>query len=362
MKTINFLFFNIIVIFLIDFNFLESSEKSLKIKNIKSFFSDDAFSGQRFGLDCQFKIKYIINHYTGGSSLEKTLKDLEKSKNSTHYIIDQNGKIFQMIDDSKKAYHAGPSIFDVDFGLNDNSIGIEHVNFGFLELKNHVFQNENLCIILDPKEKSYVSKCKNYKKIFLKNLSGVFLNDKKKIITGANDKFFFTRFNSTQIQSSIALNKFLMRKYKIESFNVLGHSDISVPYLRKVDPGPLFPWKIFSENGIGLWAHKDELDEVNLEILQKSKDVKKAWFVKKLIEFGFHDPIYFKFNKDKKLYEKFNLRLKKAEYLKEINHMITAYNLHYRPEKEISDEFDDLDLKIIFVLNLKKNQILSCKK
>lgn len=333
--------------------FLINSEFALgfQIENITDYFQDESFFSERLK---DTKIKYIINHYTGSNSLEKTLSDLKKSKNSTHYIIDHDGRIFQMIDDSKKAHHVGSSAFGPDFGLNESSIGIEHVNFGFLEAKNQILKEERVCLIFEPKHKEFLSKCKNYKKIFAKNLDGILLKDKKKILEKSHKKFFFTKFSEAQIESSIKLNQFLMKKHNIKPSDVLGHSDVSLPYLRKVDPGPMFLWEVFAERGIGAWANDKDLQSLNLKILKESKKKQKEWFVKKLIEFGFHDPIYSKYNSKKAVYEKFDLKIHSHQYLKEIQRMITVYNLHFRPEKGISDEIDQKDLKIIYVLNLKK--------
>ena len=48
-------------------------------------------------------------------------------------------------------------------------------------------------------------------------------------------------FSTKQINSILALSKFLVKKYKIKKENILGHSDIAPN--RKKDPGEKFPWK-----------------------------------------------------------------------------------------------------------------------
>ena len=61
----------------------------------------------------------------------------------------------------------------------------------------------------------------------------------------------YINFSKKQIQSIIYLSKLLIKKYKIKSCNVLGHSDIA-PF-RKKDPGEKFPWKHLAKLGVGIW-------------------------------------------------------------------------------------------------------------
>ena len=58
-------------------------------------------------------------------------------------------------------------------------------------------------------------------------------------------------FTKEKIKSLIKLCKQIIERYKIPACNILGHSDIAPG--RKVDPGPLFPWKKLAEHGVGLW-------------------------------------------------------------------------------------------------------------
>ena len=47
------------------------------------------------------------------------------------------------------------------------------------------------------------------------------------------------------------LSSFLIKKYKINKKNILGHSDISP--LRKKDPGEKFPWEYLAQRNVGYW-------------------------------------------------------------------------------------------------------------
>ena len=74
----------------------------------------------------------IIIHYTGMQNAESALNYLcnKKSKVSSHYFINEEGQIFQLVDDCNIAWHAGVSKWLKRKNLNDTSIGIELVNPG----------------------------------------------------------------------------------------------------------------------------------------------------------------------------------------------------------------------------------------
>ena len=143
------------------------------------------------------QIKFIIFHYTGMKKESETIKKLTniKSEVSCHYLIKNNGEIVVMVPDLYEAWHAGISLWKNYKFLNKHSIGIEISNPG------HAY---------------------NYKK-----------------------------FSKKQIQSLKKISQFLIKKYKINQKNILGHSDIAPT--RKIDPGEKFPWEYFAKFGIGKW-------------------------------------------------------------------------------------------------------------
>ena len=147
-------------------------------------------------------IKLIVIHYTGMQSKIVSIKRLTSinSKVSCHYLIDRKGKIVQMVQDNKVAWHAGKSKWKNFINLNKNSIGIELVN------KGHQFGYEN--------------------------------------------------FTNAQIKKLINLCHYLIKKYRIHNSNIVGHSDISP--LRKKDPGEKFPWKILARKSLSIWHNLNE--------------------------------------------------------------------------------------------------------
>ena len=188
-------------------------------------------------------IKFVIIHYTGMQSEIESINRLKnpKYKVSCHYLINRDGKIYQMVKDNKIAWHAGKSKWKKFTNLNDCSLGIELVNKGH--------------------------------------------------------KLGYQSFTRYQIGSVITLCKFLKKKYKIKTENFLGHSDIAP--LRKKDPGEKFPWKRLSKYKIGKWHKPIKASKINLKIdLVMSHKV----FFKNLKKIGYR---YFKIQKrnssDKKI-------------------------------------------------------------
>ena len=187
-------------------------------------------------------IKFIIFHYTGMKKEIDAIKLLtdEKSKVSSHYFIKKNGEILSLVPDLYISWHAGISSWKKHKSINKYSIGIEISNSG-----------------------------QDYK----------------------NEKF-----TKKQINSIIKLSRFLIKKYKIKSNLILGHSDIAPD--RKIDPGEKFPWKYFSKKKIGLWhslKRKDLLKNRNQIVNKLDKDN----FIKNLYKLGYPKKIYF--NKKKYL-------------------------------------------------------------
>ena len=176
------------------------------------------------------QIKFIIFHYTGMKKESEAISRLTdiQSEVSSHYLIKNNGEIITMVPEAYIAWHAGKSSWGSYKYLNKNSIGIEITNPG------HEF---------------------NYKK-----------------------------FTKKQITSLLILSKFLIKKYKINLKNILGHSDVAPE--RKKDPGEKFPWQYLSQNKVGLWhlIKKHELIK-NRQI--KTTKIDKDLFINNLSKIGY---------------------------------------------------------------------------
>lgn len=79
-----------------------------------------------------FRQRYLILHYTALPD-DKSITVLTQQAVSAHYLVNNTGnnEIYQLVDENKRAYHAGVSAWRVDKNLNDTSIGIEIVNTGY---------------------------------------------------------------------------------------------------------------------------------------------------------------------------------------------------------------------------------------
>ncbi|WP_310380167.1 N-acetylmuramoyl-L-alanine amidase [Flavobacterium sp.] len=139
------------------------------------------------------KPNFIIIHHTAQDSLAQTIKTftLVKTKVSAHYVIADDGRVVQMLNDYLRAWHGGNSSWGKNTDINSASIGIELDNNGS-----------------EP-------------------------------------------FSEPQITSLMALIAKLKYDYNIPTQNIIGHSDIAPT--RKYDPSALFPWKILAEKEFGIW-------------------------------------------------------------------------------------------------------------
>ncbi|MTI08458.1 N-acetylmuramoyl-L-alanine amidase [Curvivirga aplysinae] len=148
------------------------------------------------------KISLLILHYTDMLSSQAALDRMcdPSSEVSAHYLIDEDGQIHQMVDEKKRAWHAGISFWHGETDVNSISIGIELANPGH---SNGPLQS----------------------------------------------------FPEKQIKSLIELTKDICIRHDIPIANVIGHSDIAPG--RKVDPGPLFPWKALSKEKLAIWQNDD---------------------------------------------------------------------------------------------------------
>lgn len=143
----------------------------------------------------------IVLHYTGMQTGESALERLRNpaSKVSSHYLVEEDGRVFVLVPEERRAWHAGRSFWKGQENCNGVSIGVEIVNPGH--------------------------------------------------------EFGYRAFPDAQIASVIALLADIRTRWEIEDSRIIGHSDVAPA--RKQDPGELFPWKRLAEAGHGLWAEPE---------------------------------------------------------------------------------------------------------
>lgn len=139
---------------------------------------------------------FVILHDTTSDNVEHSLKTLTDPARevSVHYLIGRDGAIYQLVDERRRAWHAGVSYWGGNTDLNSASIGIELDN------------------------------------------------------TGAEP------YTDPQVTRLLVLLKDLKDRYRIPANNFLGHGDVAPR--RKVDPSHHFPWERLAKEGFGLWCRQ----------------------------------------------------------------------------------------------------------
>lgn len=168
------------------------------------------------------RVKFLVMHFTAIDYQKSIHALVDEGGLSAHYLIPESNdpsypkdslEILKLVDEDKRAWHAGNSVWQGRSELNDSSIGIEIVN---------------------------VPECHFDKEA------------KTSSEHGENRLCVFPDYDSKQIELLIALSKqILARNPDISPTKVVGHSDIAPS--RKNDPGPRFPWFELYQAGIGAW-------------------------------------------------------------------------------------------------------------
>lgn len=142
-------------------------------------------------------ISMLVLHYTGMESGRAAIERLcdPQAKVSAHYVVEENGQVVQLVDEDRRAWHAGLGAWRGVTDVNSASIGIEVVN-------------------------------------------------------GGHD-FGLPDFPDMQIEAVIALSRDILARHPIAPCNVVGHSDLAPE--RKQDPGERFPWARLAAHGVGVW-------------------------------------------------------------------------------------------------------------
>ena len=158
-------------------------------------------------------IDMLVIHYTGMPTAAAALARLcdPRAEVSAHYLIEEDGAMFCLVDEENRAWHAGVSQWRGHANVNDRSIGIELVNPGH--------------------------------------------------------EFGYRQFPRSQMDALINVARDILVRHPIPARNVVGHSDVAPA--RKLDPGELFDWKALAAAGIGLWPDNLRASHSNHSCLLK---------------------------------------------------------------------------------------------
>ncbi len=146
----------------------------------------------------------IVLHYTGMKTGAEALQRMRDpaAKVSAHYMVDENGDIYRLVDENKRAWHAGVAFWKGETDINARSIGVEIVNPGH--------------------------------------------------------EFGYRAFPDAQIDAVIALLKDIRSRHEVPAERIVGHADVAPR--RKEDPGEKFPWGRLAAEGLALAPYDGDGD------------------------------------------------------------------------------------------------------
>jgi N-acetylmuramoyl-L-alanine amidase len=209
------------------------------------------------------RVRYVIIHFTQlnfARSLQVLTDNQGSRRVSSHYLVDVDPPvIYRLVDEDRRAWHAGQSFWRGETQLNSSSIGIEIVNLGDDAAPGREYMD----------------------------------------------------FPSAQIDAVVDLVRDIARRHDIPPHRILGHSDIAPQ--RKTDPGPKFPWQRLAEEGLIPWpdpaavqsalpAHEAVLPGV-------------GWFQQQLDAIGFEVPRHGEFDDaTRRVIANFQMKYRPARY------------------------------------------------
>jgi N-acetylmuramoyl-L-alanine amidase len=172
----------------------------------------------------------VAGNYPGPWQGKDAMPDAPLSRVSAHYVVDEEGRIYSLVPEEHRAWHAGASSWEGEADVNARSIGIEIAN-------------------------------------------------------GGHD-FGLPEFPDKQIEAVIALLREIMERWPtLTPARVVAHSDIAPE--RKADPGEKFPWQRLAEAGVSIWPEAsgdapetdDIVSRLQLQLAAIGYDVKQTAFI-----------------------------------------------------------------------------------
>jgi N-acetylmuramoyl-L-alanine amidase len=156
----------------------------------------------------------VAANYPGPWQGPNVMKDAALAKVSVHYVVDEEGKIYSLVPEEHRAWHAGRGSWEGEGDVNARSVGIEIVN-------------------------------------------------------GGHD-FGLPDFTDAQIDAVIALVKDVFTRWPaLNASRVVGHSDIAPE--RKADPGEKFPWKRLADAGVAIWPYNVAPQEPSDDVISRAQ-------------------------------------------------------------------------------------------
>lgn len=183
------------------------------------------------------RVQYVILHYTS-ADLQRSLELLTQGEVSSHYLISDETppRIYRLVDENRRAWHAGDSVWQGRTWLNASSLGIEIVNPGYTD--------------------------------------------------DASGRRTWHPYSEAQIELLIALLKDIRERHGLTVDSIIGHSDVAPQ--RKVDPGPQFPWQRLAAAGLVRWPTAEAVsrEQAAFDTLPGAQ-----WFQAELARVGYKVPL-----------------------------------------------------------------------
>jgi N-acetylmuramoyl-L-alanine amidase len=183
------------------------------------------------------RAQFIVLHYTS-TGLQESLDILSGRDVSSHYLIGESpATIYRLVDEDRRAWHAGESEWKGRTWLNASSIGIELAHRGYID--------------------------------------------------GPAGRQWYP-YTDEQIDALIVLLKDIMARHGLQPGAIVGHSDIAPQ--RKVDPGPLFPWKRLADAGLVPWPDAAAVAAQRAQFAVRLPEA--GWFQQELARQGYRVPLH----------------------------------------------------------------------
>ncbi|MGI9261611.1 MAG: N-acetylmuramoyl-L-alanine amidase [Woeseiaceae bacterium] len=247
------------------------------------------------------RVNYLVIHFTSEHFAEslRLLTQRTDSPVSSHYLVPEPGdetysdgrlRIHRLVEEDRRAWHAGRSYWAGAESLNNNSIGIEIVN-------------RSACVDDSPDTKNPVPE---------------------------DQTCSFLEYPEEQLDLVVGLVTDILERYPdIDPVDVIGHADIAPG--RRVDPGPLFPWQRLYDHGIGAWYDDATARQYRMQFATKMPSIHEVQIA--LGTYGYKiEPT--------------------GENDVQTRFVVRAFQMHYRPTG-FSGQVDAETAAILFALNDK---------
>jgi N-acetylmuramoyl-L-alanine amidase len=193
-----------------------------------------AIDGRYHAVSQDSRVRFIVLHFTAENFAE-SLRLLTTQDVSSHYLVAADPPtIYRLVDENRRAWHAGPSYWQGQVALNATSVGVEIVNAGDRDHPGGPY----------------------------------------------------APFPARQIDQVIALVRDVQRRHAVKPHHIVAHGEIQPQ--GKTDPGPMFPWKRLADAGLIPWPDEAAVQRQALRYAEAAPGV--AWFQERLAAYGFDVP------------------------------------------------------------------------